>query len=195
MRALEARRWGRPEESTACPDPARSIGRPRPPHDGWTQGFHRIGRGLPTESGLVQGREAIRSASLTSLGGDPRKSSLDPALKPERPEPIIPFSRRPGVHAHLDRILRSVKLPAPGGRSDRRDQGCVSRSRVRPDRVEGRRLRNPGRWTAGVLEARDQALPRLPGDPDAAGRLTPARGDPGIRWRTRTPGEPEPARK
>jgi len=87
---------------------------------------------------------------------------------------IIPGPAEAGTHAHLDRILRSVKLPTPGGRSDRRDPGFVPRGRVRADRIEGRSFRDPRRRTAGVLQARDQALSRLPGDPEAARRLIPA---------------------
>lgn len=83
------------------------------------------------------------------------------------------------IRAHFDRILRPVKLPAPGGRSDRRDHGRLPGGGGRPGPVEGGSFRGPRRRTAGVLEARDQTLPRVPGDPDAARhmiRRTKSRG-------------------
>ena len=168
-------------ESTVCPDPARSIGRPGSRHDGRTQGFHRPSRGFRSK------RPGFRAEG---------RSGRTVCFETRPSGPIIPGPGGGRVpDAHLDRILRPVKLPAPGGRSGRRDQGCFSRSAVRPARIEGRRVRDPGRRSTAVLEAREQAVPRLPGDPDAAGRLRPANGNRRIRWRTRRPGEPEPARR
>ena len=92
------------------------------------------------------------------------------ALNPGPRRSIIPA--RGGPDAHRDRILRPVKLPSPGGRSDRRDQGRFSGRGVRADRVEGRSLRGARGRPTGVLEARFEALPRLPGNTDPARRVS-----------------------
>lgn len=89
-----------------------------------------------------------------------------------------PVLRRPataeGSDEGLDRVLRPVKLPPAGGRSGRRARALVPGHGDRAGRVARGRVRGPRRRTASVLEAREQALPRLPGDPETARGLIPA---------------------
>ena len=71
----------------------------------------------------------------------------------------------------FDRVLQSVKLRAPGGRSGRRTRAHVPRLRDRTDAQLRRRLRGARQRPADLLEEAAEALPGIPGDPRSPGRL------------------------
>lgn len=76
------------------------------------------------------------------------------------------------IDESLGAVLRPVKLLAASGRSDRGAHAHVSGCPGGPDRIERRRFRGHRGWSARVLEARAETIPRLPGDPASPRRMS-----------------------
>lgn len=99
------------------------------------------------------------------LGWERVRERLDsPEASASRPAPLRPqhLAQR---HEDRHRVLHQLKLPAPGGRSDRRTQAGLRRRRGVPGRGEGRGLRDHRGRLHGVLQGSPGPVPGLPGGP------------------------------
>jgi len=78
------------------------------------------------------------------------------------------WTRRGRLDAHHDRILRGLKVSAPGLQAGGRDPGRVRERYRRAHREQRRRVRGHVRRRAGLLEEGDGASPVVGGDPGGA---------------------------